>query len=260
MIQFMLWWILVACGDDIPLYDGGSTQVASVCDSGSPDSGSPTLPWDIDDEFDSLDLKTWQEGTWTLGLTQLGPDQASVADGLLSLAHRWDDSVPGAETWRGAELYSYRTFTQGRFQARIAAPDEPGTVCSLFLYGTDADGLVHELDVELLSAEPDTVRVGTYAGWRKSDGYKAGPTRDTVTWQQGSFNSSDWHDYGISWDADAVTFDVDDVVIGSVTVVPWGAASLRLNHWTSSTWPEVGGPPAADSVCRVDWVRGRGGG
>lgn len=226
--------------------------VLFACPSPAP-TGDDTGPaWDIDERFDTLDASVWSLGTWVLGATQLDPAQARVAEGLLSLSL---DEVDGQ--WRGAELGSLLSFTGGRFEARIAAPSEPGSVCGFFLYGEDGEGRVHEIDVELLSAEPDTVRLGTYAAWTKADGYEAGPHRGVRTWRREGFSTAEWHEYAWSWEVGRVSFEVDGVVVGEVEAAPTDAATLRLNHWTSVTWPEVQGPPAGSSACRVDWIRGR---
>lgn len=210
------------------------------------------VDWLFDENFEDLEPSDWTWGTWTLGATQLDPNQAEVVDGELRM-HL--DLVK--DTWHGVELAHVLPFTSGRFEARIAAPAEPGSVCALFLYGEDKEGEVHEIDVELLSAEPDTVRVGTYANWTLADGYEDGTARQSVAWQRDGFTTAELHDYAIVWTESAVTFEVDGQTIATVTRVPSEPITLRLNHWTSTTWPEVQGPPAGSSTCVVDRLRAR---
>lgn len=199
--------------------------------------------------FDEIDPALWQAGTWRLGLTQLGEEALRLRAGALELHLQRRDGG-----WRGAELFRLASATEGRFEASLQVPDVPGSVCAFFLYGTDEAGLVDEIDVELLSARPQEVWFGTYAGWAPADGYGEGPTRASFVWSDPDFDHRDWHRYGIEWRADRVAFFVDGVEVGAVSVSPRGAAAPRVNHWTTDTWGEVAGPPRADATCRVDDV------
>ena len=239
-------------GPDSGGQPAGDTGVAG--DTGGPgDTGVPVTPI-FADEFEFLDTDLWALADWLLGDTQFAADQV-VADGILTLTHEDD----GGDGWKGGEAYSHATFGHARWSARVAAPAETGTVCAFFLYSDVLNGdsaIVNEIDVELLAG---AVWFSVYSQWRPEDEYTQSATHRSVVWSApDTFSVSDWHDYTIQYTADGVRFLVDDELATEITeVVPLGEMRVRFNHWTSSTWTDVGTPPAHQPLtCRVDRVVG----
>ena len=216
----------------------------------APDPGPADAGLLFEDPFVAIDDAAYDAGTWTLGLTQLDPRQLRVRDAALQLRLQHRDGA-----WMGGELYLRDAFSSGRFEASVQVPNVPGAVCAFFLYGTDSEGRAHEIDVELLSARPGEVWLGTYAAWRPEDGYGDGPTRASFVYAPAGFDHRAWHRYAIDWRADRVTFYVDEVEAGAVTISPTAPIAPRFNFWTTNTWAEVAGPPRSDATCRVDDLR-----
>ncbi len=210
-------------------------------DALSPADSAEVPRWE---SFDTLDPGRWLTADWTLGKSQLVADNVTIQDGHLVLDH-----AGAGDTWSGAEVYTADTFTGGQFTARVQPPASPGTVCAFFFYGTDPEGLVHEIDVELLDGR---LVVGTFAAWHPSHGYENGPTRE-YAWIDVATGGV--LDYTIDWQPGAVSFAVDGTAVATfTTAVPTLSLPIHLNHWTSDTWPEVGYPPRSPLQCRFDFV------
>jgi beta-glucanase (GH16 family) len=246
--------LLIGCAS--PDEQDKDSGPAPAPDSGTEteDTGSSTGNAFLD-AFDALDPKVWGTANWTLGDTELSEAGVSVDDGALLLSHAWGD-----DAWSGGEIYSEAAFFYGTWTARIAAPTQTGTVCAFFFYDAVSNGdsyIVNEIDFEILDGR---VLVGTYAQWRPEDGYEKGPTRDYTWWTpEADFELSEFHEYGLTWTSEQITFFVDGETIAQTTVVPKDDLPVRFNHWTSSTWPEVGTPPAGETLtCRVDHVEASG--
>ena len=204
----------------------------------------------FDEPFDALDTKRWTAATWTLGVTQLIATNASVFDGGLDLLHTAD----GYGGWEGAELYTSQRFSGGRWTASIQRPSEGGTVCATFFYGATRAGVVNEIDIELLEA---AAWFSVYRDWTEADGYEESPSHQSVQWTfPVDFDNTVAHDYRIDWGTDALTFAVDGAEVGTLTLVPAAPIDLHVNHWTSTTWPEVAYPPPTRLDCRITSILG----
>lgn len=225
--------------------DGVDALRVSFCDA-------PPTDATFSDVFDTEDATRWGYGDWTVGDTRLDASQVTDAGGLLGIAL----TDTGAE-WVGGELYRLDEVAYGQITACVAGPDAPGSVGAFFLYAQHMDGAqeVHdEIDVELVNG---SVQIGTFADWRLGvDGYEDGPRRDYEWWTPPEGVSTvDFHAYTVDWSPDAVRFLFDGVEIGSLAVTPATALSLRFNHWTTTAWTEVMGPPASSPLhLHVDWV------
>ncbi len=246
----MILLLFTACAEGKPPAGDSTAGDSSAKDTDLRETGDTAEPVVLLEEaFDGIDPLIWDHATWQLGATRFREQNGQIVRGELELLHEG-----AGDRWFGAELFTLQAFTAGAdeatvFEATLTAPDAPGTVCAMFLYG-EAGGVVDEIDIELLDGR---AMVGTYAGWRPADGYENGPTRQYRVLEA---DISGTHRYGIRWDAAAVSFWIDgeeQAVIAEA--VPGGAPSLRFNHWTSTTWGEVGYPPPAELRCTVDDVR-----
>ncbi len=215
--------------------DTGNTA-ADTADTGG--TGEAPAPWE---PFDTLDDARWDIATWTLGRSELAVENVSVTDGQLALHHEG-----AGDAWLGAEIFTSEAFFGGHWTAAMTPPTSTGTVCAFFFYGTDGQGLVHEIDVELLGGQ---LWVGTYANWSPAHGYENGPTREYVVIEIDAPQT-----FTISW-GDTVDFLVDGSPVASfATAVPSIPLQLHLNHWTTDTWADVAYPPPASLDCRFDSV------
>jgi len=258
----MVWIMLLACRPDaVTCGEGtvldGTTCVPVATDTEPTDSDTGTAPEPeplLRDDFDDIDLEVWEHGDWALGITQLDPAQVSAGDGVMSIEVRKDGSQ-----WLGGELLSQETFGHSEWSARIAGPEDTGTVCAFFMYGAvvlEDTWVSNELDFEILDGR---VMMTSFSQWRLEDGWPGdGPTHETTTWEAPEgFLVSDWHTYTFRYAPDAVSFFVDGELATTLeAAVPLGEMHVRFNHWTTDTWPAVGGPPDSDQRCRVDWIEG----
>lgn len=205
----------------------------------------------FDEPFDTLDHALWTVATWQLGATRLKGSQARLKDGGLNLRHDAD-----GEGWVGAELYTSRTFRGGLWEATVVGPEAPGTVCAFFFYASNELGLVNEIDVELLA---DGAWFSVYRNWKESDGYENGPAHVSAVWPwPEGFVAGERHAWSFDWREADIGFLADGVEVARLAMVPDAPLPLHLNHWTSTTWPEVRYPPPASVTCRVESVFGDG--
>lgn len=210
------------------------------------DTGAPFF----EEPFDTLDDARWTAADWTLGATRLVADHAMVVDGDLELLHEAD----GDGGWLGAELYTGQEFSGGRWEATMLRPAPGGTVCATFFYGSDVGGRVNEIDIELLE---EAAWFSVYRDWTEADGYEPSATHDSVQWPfPADFDHSVPHVYRIDWGETTLTFAVDGVEVGSLAMVPSAPIPLHVNHWTSTTWPDVAYPPPDRLVCRIEAITG----
>ncbi len=251
----MLLTLLVACDPGVtdsaePAADSGdSADTAS--DSGADTADTVDTARDLlfDEPFDELDTRKWLAADWKLGETQLDPRHARISTGGLNLVHEAD----GVGGWVGAELYTAESFHGGMFTARVFGPKGPGTICAFFFYG-EVDGLVNEIDVELIDG---VAWFAVYRDWTEADGYEQSATHMSVSWTYPEgFDLAAAHEYRMDWRADDIAFYVDGSEVAALSMVPNGELAIHLNHWTSSTWPEVHYPPADKLMCRFDGVQG----
>ena len=238
--------LLVAC--DTPT---DTADTADTADTGDTDTGdtADTGPQPFFDEpFDTMDTRRWLPADWKLGDTQFDPFHGRVVDGGLNLVHESD----GAGAWLGAEFYTSDLFRGGMFSARVFGPKGPGTVCAFFFYG-EADGVVNELDIELLDG---AAWFSVYRNWTEADGYEESATHTSTIWPfPDGFDVSAAHEWRMAWGSADVRFFVDGDEVATLALVPEGEIAMHINHWTSSTWPEVHGPPTETLMCRFDGIQ-----
>jgi beta-glucanase (GH16 family) len=228
---------------DSGLVDTGDT--GDTADTG--DSGGGVKPL-FDEPFDTIDRTRWLGADWVLGATQFDPRNAHLVSGGLNLVHLSD----GAGGWTGAELYTSTTYAGGLWEAGITPPESAGTVCAFFLY-TEADGVVNEIDVELLGS---AVWFSVYRDWTEAAGYDDGPAHLHAEWPwPADFDKKKPHTFTVDWGVDAVAFGVDGLDAATLALVPSTALGVHVNHWTSTTWAEVAYPPPDTLVCRFDGIR-----
>ncbi len=247
--------LLVACDPGATDSADSAADSGDTADTGS-DTGSDTADTAdtardllFDEPFDALDTRKWLAADWKLGETQFDPRNARIANGGLNLLHGSD----GAGGWTGAEVYTAELFHSGIFTARVFGPKEPGTLCAFFFYGENA-GIVNEIDVELMDG---VAWFAVYRDWTEADGYEQSATHRSASWPfPDGFDVAAAHEYRVDWRADDVAFYVDGSEVAALAMVPNAELAIHLNHWTSSTRPEVHYPPADRLMCRIDGVQG----
>jgi len=223
------------------------------------DAGSPSCPYvGILDSFDTLDLGEWGRAAWMVGDTQFFADDAhaTASGGQAVLNHI---VVNGGPPWEGAEIYRLQSQSFGSYRARMKVPDVSGLVCAFFTYVYDSNGKSHEIDVEILSANPNQVWFSSWRDWDPSCGWDNNPYHHYQVYEDAGLDVREFHTYGFDWTPSSIAFFVDpeinpDPVTSWSDAVPRTPAPMRFNFWTSSKWSEVEGPPIEDASMLIDWV------
>ena len=147
-----------------------------------------------------------------------------------------------AKDFSGAELYTLKEFTYGKFEARMKMAAASGTVSSMFLYqnGSEiADGRPWvEVDIEVLGKSPNSFQSNIITG-------KAGAQKTSEKHHQVNPAADQaFHTYGIEWTPNYVRWTVDGVEVrktegGQVSNLT-GTQGLRFNLWSSESADWVG--------------------
>jgi beta-glucanase (GH16 family) len=274
-------WLAVACSTPATqrTAEGSSTPRPPSPASPSPDTSSPlgmsdeAPVWSA--EFDTdLDPAEWAvsdrgDGYGNNELQVYTPraDNVSVDDGVLRLtarAERFTDPRGFKGDYTSGRIETTTRFQYGRVEARIKVPQGPGLWSAFWLFGDSLSGeewpAVGEIDImELIGNTLDLhhAAIGaTEAGERWIRNTSLTP---------GEPFSDDWHVYAVEWDADEMTFWVDDVQSFRVSKddladnEEWPfdrPYSITLNLAVGGDWP---GPPNDETVfpaeMLVDYVR-----
>lgn len=179
------------------------------------------------------------------------------------------------EQYGGCEYTSARITTQnklsaayGRFEARIRLPVGQGIWPAFWLLGGDFATVgwpeCGEIDIMEYRGQYPTTVIGSVHG----PGYSGGGAKSGVYTMADQGLNEDFHVFAIDWDADSITWYVDDVAYHNVTrnSLPVGTDWVFDHSFFIILNVAVGGhfvgPPDATTVfpqsMLVDWVRIRG--
>jgi len=198
--------------------DGG-TDAGSGIDSGALNPPGWTLVWS--DEFDgpSLDTNAWTLGTgnpWSSSeVAYYSADNLIFENGALVIEAR-EQRING-RNYSSAKIDTHgkKTFTYGRFVARIKMPAVVGLWPAFWLLGTvgawPANG---ELDIMEARGRLPKEIVGC-AYWGADGGTQLSPTTYTFP---GAEDITGWHEYALEWTAQDITWTVDGNVFKTL---PW---------------------------------------
>jgi len=223
-----------------------------------------TLAWE--DDFDALDLSRWalQTHSWDGNLALFSATNASVDDGILSIALTPEPS-DAVKPYRGVELRSIPTVTYGKVEARIRFAKGSGVVSSLVLIYTPwpADDW-NEIDIEHLGKTSDAVQLNcmVYTGPPTTPpvAQSVTPTQDPAIASLGFDATTDFHVYEMEWTPAEVVFRVDGAVLRTWTAQ---ISRMRLPQnvlftiWASGA-PSWAGPITAESApttADIDWIK-----
>jgi endo-1,3-1,4-beta-glycanase ExoK len=236
---------------------------------GAPETGGAsgdgfTLAWQ--DDFDTLDTSRWalQTFSWDGNLAQFSTENASVANGVLSIALTPEPSDT-AKPYRGVELRSIPTVTYGKVEARLRFAKGSGVVSALVLIYTPwpADDW-NELDIEHLGKTPDTAQLNcqVYTGPPTTPpvSQSVSPTQDPLIATLGFDAESDFHLYAIEWTPAEVRFKADGALLRTWTTE---IARMKLPQnilftiWASSTasWAGPITDDSAPTTADIDWIK-----
>ena len=257
--------IALGCGqsdDTSQATDSSDTATdTSVVDTGS-NTGEVLL---FSDDFDEFDASKWMVVDGEVGSTTIKSENISALDGELLLSVSRDAEADPPE-WFGGAIESAGKNRFGVWEARIKAQGTSGTICSFFLRDemalpqNDQPTDRYVLNQTGFQIFDDTIKIDSYAQWRREDGEDGSPTHEGFYFAPFEFDFGAWHTYRIEWDHFSITFYVDGERWADVLdVVPNDDLSVHLAHWSYADEANGGEPSLTeDSACLVDYVRGEG--
>ncbi|HZL20309.1 MAG TPA: glycoside hydrolase family 16 protein [Polyangia bacterium] len=243
---------------------GAAGAGAAGADGGSADAGDAfTLAWQ--DDFDTLDLTVWQLQTFTYGgnLAQFSTQNASVADGILTIGLTPNPNST-TEPYNGVEMRSSKTLTYGKVSARMRFATGSGVVSGLVLFYTPYPNCNwNEIDIEHLgdSASTSQLNCQVYTGTPVPGcATSVSPTQNPLVVPLGVDAEADFHQYDIEWTPAGVKFFVDGALLRTWTThidlmnLP---QTILLTIWASNaaSWAGPITSTSAPTSADVDWIK-----
>lgn len=256
-------------GGSSNLGTGGTNNVAGASnggksnDAGASDAGPFVLSWQ--DDFNTLNSSMWSLMTFTFAtnLAQFSTQNASVADGILTLNLT---NNPNSTTvpYYGVEMRSAKTVHYGKISARMRFASGSGVVSGLVLFYTPYPNCNwNEIDIEHLGKSPTSsqmnaqVFTGTVVPGCTAS---VSPTQDPLVVDLGFDAETDFHLYDIEWTPENVKYYADGVLLRT-----WDANIALMNQpqtilltiWASSvsSWAGAVDSTTAPTSAQLDWIK-----
>ena len=153
-----------------------------------------------------------------------------------------------AKDFSGAELYTLKEYTYGKYEARMKMAAASGTVSSMFLYQNGSEQASAErwveVDIEVLGKSPNSFQSNIITG--KAGAQKTSEKHHAVS----PAADQAFHTYGIEWTPTYVRWTVDGVEVRKTETGVndsknqvanlIGTQGLRFNLWSSESQSWVG--------------------
>jgi endo-1,3-1,4-beta-glycanase ExoK len=239
--------------------DTEGTDDTVSTDSGTESDGPFELLWT--DDFDTIDTSKWQlmTHTWDGNLAQFTGTNASVSDGILSLAltETPDDTE---KPFRGVEMRSIDTLTYGKLEASIRFAPGSAVVSSLVLIYTPwPPDDWNEIDIEFLGKNTQDIQFNHMVNIPPADpetGHIQFPYLAALDFDA----TEDFHTYTIEWVPEEVRFFVDGTLMYTATeevsylTLP---QNILMTIWASDA-PGWAGPvddTTSPTSVTYDWIK-----
>jgi beta-glucanase (GH16 family) len=197
--------------------------------------------------------------THTLGLAQFTGDNASVSNGVVSLALTASASG-SAMPYQGVEMRSRSTLTYGKIESSIRFASGSGVISSLVLIYTPwPPDDWNEIDIEFLGKSQNQVQFNTMINIPPAE-----PTTGHLQYphvQALGYNATaEFHTYAMEWVPGEVRFLIDGALLHTATeemsrmVLP---QNILLTIWASEA-ADWAGPVDGSTVpttVEYDWIR-----
>jgi len=232
-------------------------------DAGADSGGSFVLAWQ--DDFDTLDSSAWQLQTFTFGgnEAQFTPQNASVANGVLTISLTPNPNSTTEPYW-GVEMRSAKTLTYGKVSARMRFASGSGVVSGLVLFYTPYPNCNwNEIDIEHLGNSSNTSQLNcqVYLGTpNPSCTTSVSPTQEPQVVNLGVNAEADFHQYDIEWTPAGVRTFIDGTLLRT-----WTSHASLLNLpetvlftiWASiaASWAGPLTATSAPTSADVDWIK-----
>ncbi len=239
-----------------------STGGAAVTTGGT-SAGPFVLAWQ--DDFDALDASAWQlqTFTWEGNEAQFSTENASISNGVLTLALTAAPS--GSEKpYLGVELRSTKTLTFGKVSTRMRFAKGSGVVSSIVLFYTPFPNCDwNEIDIEHLGKTSNSSQLNAmvFTGTPNPGcTTSVAPTQDPQVVDLGFNAETDFHTYDIEWTPSGVKYFADGALLRTWTAnisllkLP---SNILLTIWASGApdWAGALTPESAPTGAEVDWVK-----
>ncbi|HET9955441.1 MAG TPA: glycoside hydrolase family 16 protein [Polyangiaceae bacterium] len=240
---------------------GGSSQAGAAANGGASDPF--TLSWQ--DEFETLDTARWQlqNFTWEGNQAQFTPQNAAVANGILTLSLTTAESG-AAKPYLGVEMRSAKTLLHGKVSARMRFAKGPGVVSGLVLFYTPYPNCDwNEIDIEHLGNSSTTSQLNAmvFTGTPMANcTTSVSPTQDPQIVNLGFDAEADYHVYDIEWTPSKIRYLVDGAVLREWTrqiELMKRPLTILLTIWASNSasWAGAIGPTSVPARASIDWIR-----
>jgi endo-1,3-1,4-beta-glycanase ExoK len=236
---------------------------AGAPQAGSGGAGSFTLSWQ--DDFNTFDSSSWELENFTYdgNQAQFAPQNASVKDGILTIALT-SAASGAAKPYVGVEMRSAKTLTYGKVSARMRFATGSGVVSGLVLFYTPYPNCDwNEIDIEHLgnSSNSSQLNAMVYLGTQvPTCTASVSPTQDPLITSLGFNAESDYHLYDIEWTPSGIKYIADGVVLRT-----WTKNSALLKRpltvlftiWASSaaSWAGALTATSAPTSADIDWIK-----
>ncbi len=241
---------------------GGTTQ-GGTSQGGTPSADAFSLSWQ--DDFDTLDSASWQLQNFTYdgNEAQFAPQNASVANGMLTIALT-ASAAGAAKPYVGVEMRSAKTLTYGKVSARMRFATGSGVVSGLVLFYTPYPNCDwNEIDIEHLgnSSTSSQLNAMVYTGAQvPTCTASVTPTQDPLITPLGFNAETGFHQYDIEWTPAGVRYLADGVELRNWTkniALLKRPLTILLTIWASNapTWAGALTATSAPTSADVDWIK-----
>jgi endo-1,3-1,4-beta-glycanase ExoK len=213
------------------------------------------------DNFDSFDTGRWHkaDGYSNGGMFNAGwrADHVTFSGGIMGI-NLDTASCPSGCSGKPYASGEYRTndlFSYGRFEARLKAVKNPGTVTSFFTYTGPSDGQPwDEIDVEILGKNTSQLQTNYFTGGTGG--------HETVI-NLGFDAAAGYHSYAFEWwNQGTINWFVDGVLVhqenGSRGPLPTHPQRIMMNLWPGlgvDSWLQPFTYPGHNLTASYDWTK-----
>jgi len=146
-----------------------------------------------------------------------------------------------AKNYKGAEIYSNKSYLYGKFEMRIKAAKGSGQLSTFFLYRNSSEQnntLWEEIDIEIFGKNTKDFQSNVII--EKQEGKKL----MTEKHHKLDFDlSEDYHTFVVEWTPDSISWYVDSVLLRTESDYAKNCThpmSIRFNHWAANITSWVG--------------------
>ncbi|RIW31837.1 glycoside hydrolase family 16 protein [Bacillus salacetis] len=245
----------------VPQADVKSASKEKTKDSASAEI-RPEEGWSLvwNDEFENTEKleSLWMLQDWPSyknnELQYYSPNNVEVRDGKMVITTKRERFKGRHYTSGAVTTENIFEFTYGKIDIRAKIPKGQGMFPAFWLVNSNGGTWLPEIDImENIGQKPNELHYVVH--WETEEG---GKKRDFTTYVSDGIDfSADYHNYGLIWDEDRITWTLDGIkVFETERFSPDSPLYLYLNTAVGGNWP--GYPDPDDSYPKetlIDYVR-----